>query len=407
MDLYFNENVLSKHEITEIQKSKAKAKVSHNNNKDPILESKTSYLVTRGIVTEYITTDGTEVKNMQGKAEPLDRVVYYACFPKLNSGTVDFAAYCNSDGSIKDSVGLKQKFKDIIAMQIKVAEKHKEALDIVTPNAFFAGLNNKDDGKKLFMEAIEETAKSLNVSKDFKGLFIHGHSFSDQEDFKFPIRENNGDAGAPAKIAKNLGYNFTVATCVMGEALGAAGNGAFGKYGNQAMEEDLTRRSFGGVAWIFGPQFNPVLLDATKYKDISGELPTVQSIAGLISNISLNDGKAQKVEYYKDALQFTFATSQDAQKFHVAFPNMTQIGKTQNKNVYIKHSHNKSVGEFEYKGYTYINLGALSDDKANEMLKYLPNGYSTKVTAQNTLSIGKTADLKKSWQPKASTSRGG
>lgn len=225
------------------------------------LESLGSYVVVRGRVWQSHEYNGNICNKLH------ERVLYYANFPKLAGQSKDLAYFC-SDGHLREDriPELKEKFKAVIRLQARMAAKFGEALDIVTPNAFFYGLEQHSEqpkAKSLFADAVIEFAMEEPIP-GFKGLFVHGDlSYIIMQrsiEFKTKVAINNGNAASPGRISNEDALGLTVAESIMGEACGPVGNGALGNRGDRAKEEN-DARVLSLMQLVFGPQFNSTLLD--------------------------------------------------------------------------------------------------------------------------------------------------
>jgi hypothetical protein len=389
------------------------------------LEEKASYVMMRGEATKYVRGDGV--------VDPVDVVYYYGTFPNLSDPkTNDYKKFINpNDGALNPTTkgALQQKFKDVIKLQILTAIDNNEAADILTPNAFFEVKKNaktKVELEQLFGEAIKAVANDPTIPTNFKGLFVHpSGGFAANTipaNTRFPIKVNKGDITAPQRLAYVNKAGFNVATCIMGDGVSWVGNGAMGDRANRAAEENETRRSF-TIPGLFSSKFNANLRDQSQYKQIdiatgvatapqqaqTQQSPQAQAMAavqGAMGNLAVgNEVRAEKIGHYNGRIQLHFSSTGDAAKFHAAFPGLTETGGKDKSNVYIKTSTNRGLGAFERGDYTYVNFQDAAGNKAKEMEKYIPARYSTKITDQGTLSVGKTSDLKKA--PSQSRGAGG
>ncbi|MBT4963460.1 MAG: hypothetical protein HON32_04705 [Francisellaceae bacterium] len=243
------------------------------------LEQLSSYVVVRGEVKQLheMNEDATPLD------PPRDRVIYYATFPKLQSSfkplSKDFTDFCKPNGtnrkwSLKSDKedDLKNKFKDVIRLQARVAAHNKEGLDIVTPNAFLEGLTLEDQikAKKLFAKAVVEVASEPEMP-GFKGFFVHssdemGSALSSASSLNVPIVMHDGDASSPQLAGQG---KIKVSETIMGEGCGAVGNGALGSRANKAKEENDTRMLGGFSELIFNPNCNKALLNKNRFKALS------------------------------------------------------------------------------------------------------------------------------------------
>ncbi len=282
IQIYYDPAKITQREIEDIQILKMKGEVKPPANMDidtykNHLEEVGSYVVIRGEVKQYYTMSKANNINEQILDKPRDRVLYYANFPKLQGNqSNDVKKYVNN-GKLQNEDGLKDKFKDVIRLQIIAAAANNEALDIVTPNAFFGALtpgDEQDKAKKLFARAVAEIATE-KAPDGFKGLFIHNAPFRLLDEIeKFsskiqtPLIVHDGDSSAP-QLASRRGNNFKIAEAIMGEANGPAGNGALGDGGNKAKEENDSRQIGGAVQLTFNAAFNPKLLDMSFAKKVN------------------------------------------------------------------------------------------------------------------------------------------
>lgn len=251
------------------------------------LEQLGSYVVIRGKVWQSHEYNGRICD------KPQERILYYANFPKLmGKESKDINYFCEKKGDdyyLKEDLKgkLKKKFKAVIRLQAKMAAKYKEAVDIVTPNAFFYGLERKTEqqkAKEWFAEAVIEFAKEEPIL-GFVGLFVHAdlpgieQALKDQSEFKTRIIVNQGNAASPGRLANENSYGFKVADCIMGEACGHAGNSALTNGAGRAKEEN-DARVMSLMQLIFGPQFNEFLMEK------------VRVLAGIKSEPEPNKGDA-------------------------------------------------------------------------------------------------------------------
>lgn len=285
VQLYYDSNKVSQQEVADIIKLRSGAAVpsptAETAGKYALrLESLSPYVVMRGTVTQYLDANGAEI------APSLELVSYYNTFPKLTRDyhthipTYDYEYFClypvttkgqpSNNGWLKPNLidELKEKFKDSIRLLVHVAHLNNEAVDILTPDAFFGGLldSEKTRAKNLFNEAILEVAQEPG-HENCKGIFTH-FNIDPSYTSAVPVVNNTGDNTSPQKAANANSIATKIAVLVMGEGIRAVGGGAAapGK-ALAAAEERLTRTSLWGTK-IFCPAFNNRLLDQSQYKAV-------------------------------------------------------------------------------------------------------------------------------------------
>lgn len=317
--IYFDKKFISEKEIQDILLIKSGKKPQNIpkgiklSQYEEILERKASYYVIRGEPRKEFDLKGRKVpgKNYLKVEQNKYRIIapsYYACMPRLvvdQNGipSPDLKQYCKGtkrgDYSISDGKGLKEKFKDVIKLQLMVAAQHKEAVDIVTPNAFFSALSKieQDKAKKIFYEAIAEVA----INNSFNGLsalFIHSDKSHDSivrnnyKNFQFPVVIGDGDSASPQTASKIIwakeqdpNNKFDVAQCIMGDPLGPTGNGALSNRADKAKEEN-DFRMYPFMFCIFSAIYNKNLLDEKKYSNLNIPNTKVKSQIIIGSTIS-------------------------------------------------------------------------------------------------------------------------
>lgn len=285
VQLYYDLNKVSQQEVADIIKLRSGAVVPSPTAETAEeyalrLESLSPYVVMRGKVTQYRDANGIVI------TPPLELVSYYNTFPKLTRDyhthipPYDFKYFCSYPATVKgkpyknghlrvDRIDeLKQKFKDSIRLLVHVAHLNNEAVDILTPNAFFDGLLDyeKIKAQNLFQKAILEVAQEPG-HENCKGIFTH-FQIDPSYTSAVPVVRNTGDNTSPQKAASASGIATKVAVLVMGEGVRAVGGGAAapGK-ALAAAEERLTRTSLWGTK-IFCPAFNNRLLDQSQYRAV-------------------------------------------------------------------------------------------------------------------------------------------
>jgi hypothetical protein len=285
VQVYFDEaHGVTADDMFQIQQHKAGAFRSE----DAELERLASYTAVRGEVQQQydvrLAPGATKISEITLDS-PRSRILYYLNFPKLRAGSKDFATFCEGD-TLKDAQkdALKQKFKDIVLMGIQIANHNQEGLSIVTPNAFFSGLNpvEKTNAKILFAQAMAELATDANPTggfPNFKGLFFNPGDMDAAQAFRVAVEDKTKvipvclcpwvDASAPQQWAQTQTPPFRVAEAAMGEALGPAGNAALSHRADFAKEENDARACGGDLEAIFGPQFNATLLKKDQYQSLA------------------------------------------------------------------------------------------------------------------------------------------
>lgn len=234
------------------------------------LEELSSYYVIRGKTTQFYNQDGSLVNPPDGS----DKILYYGTFPSLQRGTNDFNKYVKN-GKLTTNpekiVELRKKFEATLRLHIAIAAANNEGYDLLTPNAFFYGLNEGEDrlnAKRLFVEAV------LNVvtgpcPQGFQGLFIHkeGGLWDALEvmgqNCQCPVVLTSHDSSAPARMG-----GMPIAEALMGDGLNPAGNKAYALKMNNAREEGETRKSIISVQATFNLNNNPALGIEKNYRPI-------------------------------------------------------------------------------------------------------------------------------------------
>ncbi len=283
--LYYDESNCTQEQAKQIQQCKAGMRLPRDVDKHR-LESLASHAVVRGTVLQRY--DMSLPPDLCKLDQPRERRFYYLNMPKLGKGSFDLDYYCKRDHGqyiLREDMhnALKFKFKSILSLAIKVAADNGEGFNVVTPNAFFYDLrrDQQTEAKKLFLNAVIEVAQEIDVTliTGFKGLFLnnwlkgaattlHGAAAV----FKIPvIFMGDKDASSAQRIAQEKDFGWGVAESLMGEALGAVGNGAMGSGAKQAKEENDTRQCPDMIR-VFGPGWNQSLLNKCSYQtlDLNG-----------------------------------------------------------------------------------------------------------------------------------------
>jgi hypothetical protein len=305
VQIYYNPNKVTLKEALKIQQIKAGILKADSEKEEQDLKEKASYVVVRGEVYQHFGNDGKPLPS------PVKRVLYYANFPNFHNKGRVFARF-SPGGVLDDSKKSEvlELFRDVILLQAEVAAINVDFIDIVTPNAFFYSLNKdqQEKAKGWFAEAIVLAAGDINKEsegkyKNLKGLIVHDTAKGIEAEVekikvKFPlIVSKGGDASAAQRALFKLGRSTCAAESIMGEPLGAAGNGALGNRASQAKEENDTRKCVLWVQAVFGPQFNKNLLNK-KYQEIGLSLaPTVPVLSPALPAALLAPvGHAEKIK---------------------------------------------------------------------------------------------------------------
>ncbi|WP_349967333.1 hypothetical protein [Wolbachia endosymbiont of Armadillidium arcangelii] len=218
------------------------------------LEQKSSYIVIRAEVVQYLDSSGELLK------DSIKSVVHYTTFPKLKGGnSLDCEYFVQGKELISDrKPQLKDKFKGIIKLNALMAAKHKEGLSLVVPNAFFDRFSEsgKKEAKRIFVNAAIEAAKEIEQDdkkySGFCGTFVSAgknqelNELISKSDVK-SIAVNYGDLSALSRALTRGKFAETI----MGEGVGYVGNGALSASGNIAVEENLTRKTLGETVLMF------------------------------------------------------------------------------------------------------------------------------------------------------------
>lgn len=318
VQIWYDSSKLTEQEVKDIQHLKAGLAINAPLGKTQKqymleLEEKASYLAVRGEVKQLYTMRKARNIGDLVLQQPRSRIIYYTNFPKLQGHeSLDVLKFVRRDnGQLQKYQKLKEKFKAVIKLQVIVANANNEGLDVVTPNAFFYALKDSNElakAKVLFAQAVREVAEETDPDKypDFKGLFVHDtlgmkeimrgdvpqgmekvilgnenkagttRALQDwaQRKLRTPLKINvivhNQDASSPQLAGSKS--NFRVAEALMGEAIGAVGNGALGSRAEQAKEENDTRQFGGGIECVFNPNMNksllkPAIMHAVSIKD--------------------------------------------------------------------------------------------------------------------------------------------
>lgn len=196
---------------------------------------------------------------------PEEHIIYHACYPRLNNGSDDQLYFASGPAGAavlrEDRLDeLKERYKQVILRQLKVASANGEDIDLQAPNAFLYGLAGPEQkkAKQLFQQALYEAAReakgNAQVFGGLKAIYVHGTADGIPDDLKDFVFDNTGDAFSPDRIGQENGGR-RVAACIMSDALGKVGNGALGTRAERAMEENVARGSSGTVE-ASGPAFN-------------------------------------------------------------------------------------------------------------------------------------------------------
>ena len=199
--------------------------------------------------------------------QPREHIIYHACYPRLNDGSKDqleFASGRTGSAVLKPGklVELKERYKQVILQQMKVASANGEDIDLQTPNAFLYGLAQEEQkkAKLLFQEALYDAAREAQkkdndqIYSGLEAIYVHSAEGGIPDELKGFVFHNTGDAFSPDRIGQENGGR-RVAVCIMSDGLGKVGNGALGSKANSAMEENVARLCSGTLE-ASGPAFN-------------------------------------------------------------------------------------------------------------------------------------------------------
>ena len=225
-----------------------------------IQQQQASYVVTRGQVNQHFMPTGEMIPD-GGKA----RIFYYTSFVLLLEGTADYDYFVKECEIISDKKSeLKEKFKDCIRLQIKLAAAKKEGLILNTPHEAFQGLNSKARraAKKLFASAFSEVAAEREYA-DFPGIFVQ-ESPSMRRQLgrvtpKIPVVVNVGEPSAPVFINEEVKF----AEVIWREGEGAVGGRALSKDPGKGNDERNALLTAGGTLLLFNNDLNPFTLAKT------------------------------------------------------------------------------------------------------------------------------------------------
>lgn len=258
--IYYDDRI-SKNNIKRIQEIKANSNATNLRKAEKKeLARLASYYLIRGEAYQYLDEEGHALK------VPLKRIFYYACFPNLEqTDTLDYLEFVDTDTKeIKTDKepAYKNKVKATLRLMLEMANRNKEALDVVTPSAFFYGLSEQGQqrGKQLFIDAAIELLNEEGVNESYPNVpVVFLHSNAADRSTRIPVHINHGDASGPQRAAIKVNLGFQVAEAIMSNPLHPVGNGALGDRAASAKEENDTRKC-PTIPLVFSSRFNTQML---------------------------------------------------------------------------------------------------------------------------------------------------